>query len=226
LLWLFNGVGQAYNAFTTPNSLTPGETMAVRLKSRWHRSKRSERNIKGSRKERSLDDLSGVVAFNIWKLAKEGFLRMEKEDFRFREDTQAIDVIAEFCIFMLHIVDRMIYGKVPEEKRGPLVNAIAMDLAKSIEDNQTDLLGPGDYMDTFIAKLNDRLSNYAECSFDENGPGYDFKRYLAQNISEIMAETDNKWVVEQIIDIEAPEIIERVQPVVRDVLGVRNKPGN
>ena len=89
--------------------------MAVRLKTRWHRSKRSDRNRKGSSEEKSLEDLSGVVAFNIWKLAKEAFLRMEKENFRFREDTQAIDVVSELCIFMLHIVDRMIYDNVPEE---------------------------------------------------------------------------------------------------------------
>ncbi|WP_455217561.1 hypothetical protein [Kaarinaea lacus] len=197
--------------------------MAVRLRTRWHRSNRSERNIKGSRKERTLEDLSGVVAFNIWKLAKEGFLRMEKEDFRFREDSQAIDVISEMCIFMLHIVDRKIYGNVPEEQRGPLINGIAMDLAKTIESNQVDLLGPGDYLNGFIEKLNKRLSEYAECGFDDEGPAYDFKRVLALNISDIMAETDNKWVVEQIIDIEAPELIERINPVVRDVLGVGNR---
>ena len=199
--------------------------MAVRLKTRWHRSKRSDRNRKGSGKEKTLEDLSGVVAFNIWKLAKETFLRMEKENFRFREDTQAIDVVSELCIFMLHIVDRMIYDNVPEEQRGPLVNGIAMDIAKSVETNQIELLGPddpvGSYMKTFIEKLNDHLSNYAECGFDDEGPAYDFKRVLAQNISEIMAVTDNKWVIEQIIDIEAPEVIERIQPVVRDVLGVR-----
>ena len=199
--------------------------MAVRLKTRWHRSKRSERNREGSRKEKTLEDLSGVVAFNIWKLAKETFLRMEKENFRFREDTQAIDVVSELCIFMLHIVDRMIYDNVPEEQRGPLINGIAMDLAKSVETNQIELLGADDpagkYMETFIEKLNERLSNYAECGFDDEGPAYDFKRVLAQNISEIMAVTDNKWVIEQVIDIEAPELIERIQPVVRDVLGLR-----
>ncbi len=199
--------------------------MAVRLKTRWHRSKRSERNREGSRKEKTLEDLSGVMAFNIWKLAKETFLRMEKENFRFREDTQAIDVVSELCIFMLHIVDRMIYDNVPEEQRGPLINGIAMDLAKSVETNQIELLGADDpagkYMETFIEKLNERLSNYAECGFDDEGPAYDFKRVLAQNISEIMAVTDNKWVIEQVIDIEAPELIERIQPVVRDVLGLR-----
>jgi hypothetical protein len=195
--------------------------MAVRLRTRWHRSKRSERNREGSRRPKSRENVCSAVAINIWKLAKEAFTRMEKEDFRFREDSQAIDVIAEFAIFLLHIVDRMIYGKVPEEERGPLINGIAADLIDTFEGNQVDLLGPGDYRQDFVAKLNERLANYAECSFDEEGPGYDFKRYLAQNCAEIMAITDNKWVLEQVLEIEAPELVERVRPVVRDILGVR-----
>jgi hypothetical protein len=197
--------------------------MAVRLRTRWHRSKRSERNREGSRRPKSRESVCSAVAINIWKLAKEGFTRMEKEDFRFREDSQAIDVIAEFAIYLLHIVDRMIYGKVAEEERGALINGIAADLINTFEGNQVDLLGPGDYREAFIAKLNERLVNYAECSFDEEGPGYDFKRYLAQNCAEIMAVSDNKWVLEQVLDIEAPELAERVQPVVRDILGVGKK---
>jgi stalled ribosome rescue protein Dom34 len=195
--------------------------MAVRLRTRWHRSKRSERNREGSRRPKSQENVCSAVAINIWKLAKEAFTRMEKENFRFREDSQAIDVIAEFAIFLLHMVDRMIYGKVPEEERGPLINGIAADLIDTFEGNQIDLLGPGEYRQTFIDKLNERLANYAECSFDEDGPGYDFKRYLAQNCAEIMAITDNKWVLEQVLEIEAPELAERVRPVVRDILGVK-----
>lgn len=196
--------------------------MAVRLKTRWHRSKRSERNRDGSRRPKTRENLTSVVAMNIWKLAKEAFTRMEKEGYRFREDTQAIDVIAEFCIFMLHITDRMIYGKLSEEERAPLINGIARDLAHTIEVNQQDLLGPGDYLNDFIAKLNDRLSNYAECGFDEEeGPAYDFKRYLAQSVAEIMSVSDDKWVLEQVMDIEAPELVERIRPVVSDVLGIK-----
>ncbi len=194
--------------------------MAVRLKTRWHRSKRSERNQKGSNRDKSLENLCSVVAFNTWKLAKEAFTRMEKEDFRFREDAQAIDVIAEFCIFMLHITDRMIYGNIPEEERGPLINGIAKEIATTIESNQTDLLGPGDYRAVFIDKLNDRLGNYAECGFDADGPAYDFLRYLAKNVSDIMSISDDKWVLEQVMDIEAPELVQRFQPVVRDVFNL------
>ncbi len=196
--------------------------MAVRLKTRWHRSKRSQRNREGSRREKSQANLISVAAINIWKLAKEAFTRMEKEDFRFREDTQAIDVIAEFCIFMLHIMDRMLYGKVSEEDRAALVSGVAREIAATIEDNQRELLGPGDYRAVFIDKLNERLADYAECSFNEEGPGYDFLRYLAKNVADIMTVTDDKWVLEQVMDIEAPELAQRFQPVVRDVFALKN----
>ncbi len=196
--------------------------MAVRLKTRWHRSTRSERNREGSQRVKTLGNMCSMAAINIWKLAKEAFTRMEKENFRFREDTQAIDVIAEFCIFMLHITDRMIYGKLSEEERGPLINGIAKEIAATIESNQIDLLGPGDYKTVFIDKLNERLANYAECGFDENGPAYDFLRYLAKNVADIMSFSDDKWVLEQVMDIEAPELVQRIQPVVRDVFSLKN----
>ena len=195
--------------------------MAVRLKTRWHRSKRSERNKAGSSREKTQANLCSVAGINIWKLAKETFTRMEKENFRFREDTQAIDVIAEFCIFMLHITDRMIFGEVEEEERAALINGIAKEIATAIEINQIELLGPGDYRTAFIERLNDRLANYSECGFDEDGPAYDFLRYLAKNVSDIMSESDDKWVVEQVMDIEAPELVERIRPVVRDVFSIK-----
>ncbi len=196
--------------------------MAVRLKTRWHRSTRSERNREGSQRTKTLENLCSVAAINIWKLAKEAFTRMEKENFRFREDIQAIDVIAEFCIFMLHITDRMIYGTFSDEERGRLINGIAKEITTTIESNQIDLLGAGDYRAEFVDKLNERLANYAECGFDEDGPAYDFLRYLAKNVADIMSLSDDKWVLEQVMDIEAPELVQRIQPVVCDVFSLKN----
>jgi len=115
----------------------------------------------------------------------------------------------------------MIYGKLSEEDRGPLINGIAKEIASTIANNQLDLLGPGDYQQAFIDKLNERLASYAECSFDDGEPGYDFLRYLAKNISDIMSISDDKWVLEQVMDIEAPELVQRIQPVVRDVFALK-----
>ncbi|HEB94772.1 MAG TPA: hypothetical protein ENI94_15220 [Gammaproteobacteria bacterium] len=196
--------------------------MAVRLRTRWHRSDRSERNRTGAGKPKTLDSLSSAVAINIWKLAKDSFLHMEKEGFSFLQDSQAIDVIAEFSIYSLHIIDRLIYEKLPEEERGPLINGIAGQLLETLVSNKTDLLGPGDYRGDLIDRFNERLGNYAECRFDEGDPGYDFNRYLGQQVAVVMASGDNQWVVEQVMDIEAPEMAEKIRPAVRDVLGVRD----
>ncbi|MGD8570040.1 MAG: hypothetical protein PVJ39_18280 [Gammaproteobacteria bacterium] len=197
--------------------------MAVRLKTKWHRSKRSERNRRGSSRPKKLEDLSSVIAINIWKLAKEAFTHMEKEGFRFREDEQAIGFMSEFIIYQLHIADRMIYGLVEEEERKAFINATAQYLTQSVIENQTDLLGPGDYGKPFIDLMNDRLANYAECGFADGEPGYDFTRYLARNVADIMQATDEKWVVEQIMDVEAPNIVEKITSVVTDVLGLRQR---
>jgi hypothetical protein len=78
--------------------------------------------------------------------------------------------------------------------------------------------------------MNDRLANYAECRFDNGEPGYDFNRYLARNVADIMQATDEKWVVEQVMDVEAPNVAEKIIRVVTDVLGLRQRqqsaPGN
>jgi len=198
--------------------------MAVRLKSRWHRSKRSERNQRGSSAPKTLLDLSSVIGMSIWKLGRETFIRMEKVGFRFREDTQAINFIEEFLIFQLHIADRMLYQKVEDEKREAFINAVAAHLANSLIDNQTDLLGESqDYLEQFNQRFNQRFADYAEFAFSDQGPAYSALRYLAHKVAEVLSVTDDKWVVEQVIDIEAPEVVSKIMPVIDQVLGLRNK---
>ena len=194
--------------------------MAVRLKTKWHQSRRERRSKKGTSQPKTLQDLSSVIAMSIWKLAKDAFTHMEKEGFRFREDIQAIDTINEFIFYQLHIVDRLIFEKISEEERGPFITAVAKQLAEVVADNQTELLGPGDYVQTFMDSMNDRFTNYAECGF-KNGPSFEFTRYLALNVAQHLTLTDDKWVVEQVMDIEAPPVAEKIQRVAEDVLGLR-----
>ncbi|NOX42395.1 MAG: hypothetical protein GXP19_01490 [Gammaproteobacteria bacterium] len=196
--------------------------MAVRIKSKWHRSSRSERNIKGSNESKTLKDLSSVIAFNMWKLVQNVFKHMEGEGFRFAKDEQVIAVLTELLAYGVHSVDRLIYEKVDEKQRGPFVIALAKDLAKTMEGNQIDLLGEGDYVDNFINTLNQRFEAYSECSFENKQPGYEFNRYLARNISDIMSETDDKWVVEQVMDIEIPDLFPKLKRLVEDVLGAKD----
>jgi len=43
-----------------------------------------------------------------------------------------------------------------------------------------------------------------------------------KNVADIMSLSDDKWVLEQVMDIEAPELVQRIQPVVCDVFSLKN----
>jgi hypothetical protein len=199
------------------------EIMAVRMKTRWHRSRRSRRNIEGSSREKSPEDLAGVIAFNIWKLARETFHHMDKEGFRF-EDREVIGVITEMIAFLIQVADRLVYGRISDDERAQFINSLARTLAQTVQSNQEDLFGPADYISPFVAVLNDRFAHYAECSYDDTeGPGYAFRRYLGERVAEAMAGTDNKWVIEHVMEIEAPDAVKNIRRLVTDVMGLRTR---
>ncbi|MDH5189670.1 MAG: hypothetical protein OEW89_00290 [Gammaproteobacteria bacterium] len=197
--------------------------MALRIKTKWHRSNRSERNKAGSSKQKTIEDLAGVIAFNIWKVSQETYKRMEKEGFHFREDKQVSDIITEVIAFLVQVADRMVYGKIDEEERTRFVTALAQELGKTLDSNLRDLFGKGDYIQPFFNTLNERFADYAEFPFEDNQPSYGAKRYLGDKIAEHMKATDNKWVLEQVIDIEVPEALKIVQRMVIDVMGLRER---
>lgn len=205
----------AYGA--DPGMLSP---MAVRLKAKWHRSRR-DRNKAGSAREKTTAELAGVLAFNIWKISHEIFRRMEKEGFRFLHDEQVTVTITEFIAFLVHVVDRQIQGFWTDDKRQEFINALAHQLTTNMVENQTELLGPGDYYDPMIQTLNSRFDEYADCEFKEDGPSFEARRFLALKISETLAETDNRWVIEQVMDIEVPYALDMVMRLARDSLGLK-----
>ena len=56
---------------------------------------------------------------------------------------------------------------------------------------------------------------------DHAGAGYAFLRYLGEKVALAMAATDSKWVLEQVVDVEAPEAIKTLKKMVGQVLGVK-----
>jgi hypothetical protein len=198
--------------------------MAVRMKTKWHRSRRSQRNMEGSKKPKTMKELAGVISFNIWKLTKDIYTNMEKEDFRFGEDQQVIDFFAEIIAYMTAIADRMVYGKLEEQQRQEFVVALATDLLNMMISNKEELIGPGDYRDEFVGQLNTRLGEYAECNYDEDkAESYELKLLLASHISDVMASSDNKWVLEHITDYELPRHMNNLRRLIKDVLGLKKR---
>ena len=184
--------------------------MAIRMHTKW--------NSGGTK---TIEDRAGVVGFNIWKIAKETWVRMEREGFRAGEDRQLAAVLTEMIAFLVQVSDRLVYGQLSEEDRARFVNALGKHLAHTMQTNMLDMFGPGEYAKTFIDTLNTRAADYAEFEFTNFYPSYGFLRYLGEKMSGAMAATDNKWVIEHVIEIEAPEAMKPVRKLIGEVLGIK-----
>jgi hypothetical protein len=168
--------------------------------------------------ERTLAERAGVIGANVWKISLEIFKHMEKEGFRFGSDRLVTDVLTEFIAFLVQLADRAVYGKLSEAERAALIGEVAGHLAATMENNQRDLLGPGEYRKPFIDLLNTRFEEYAVFECPGGEPGYPCLRFFATKVSDAMASGDNKWVVEQMMDIEAPEMVRLVRKLVEQTV--------
>jgi hypothetical protein len=185
--------------------------MAIRMKTRFR-----------GKGPKTVESRANVVAYNIWKIAQESCRRMEKEGFKFCDDRQVTEVVTEIIAFLVQIADRIVYGQIAEDERARFVNALGKDLAQHMANNLNEIVGAGDHAGRFINTLNARFGEYAECEFTlSGGPGYAFLRTLGDKIADAMATTDSKWVVEQVMDIEAPEAVKQIRKLVHEVMGVK-----
>jgi hypothetical protein len=67
--------------------------------------------------------------------------------------------------------------------------------------------------------MNARFAEYAGFEYAGAEPGYPCLRYFAEKVSDAMASGDNKWVVEQMMDIEAPEMVRLAKQLVEQAVG-------
>jgi len=167
---------------------------------------------------RAADETASVLALNFWKMANKSVDDISKANFDIGTPGRGFGLIAEMSAFMLHIADRMLYGRVEEERRTALIESTGVHLAEYVEQNIRDLLNDDrderDYQEEFLDFLNRRTEDYATFEFPPEEPNYAIKRYLANVIRERMEDQDKTWILDQVIEFQAPEAIETVQKLI------------
>lgn len=180
----------------------------MRIRSRW--------NVKG--KERSLEEVAGAVAFIEWRIAGQALLNLENEGFQTDTQLQRLDVLQEICAFLIHVSDRLVHDTMNDEDRQRFIIALALKIADTWHDNRLDSEGPGkDFRQPFIDHLNVRMADYAAFRFDNGEPGYAFKRYLGECVTNTMGDKDRKWISDQVMEIEIPEMLKTLEKGLRDL---------
>lgn len=190
--------------------------MALRIKSKWHHSERNASVDKG------LEEHAGALAFIMWRMALDKAVSLHGEDYVYTSDGQRIAIICEYLAFQLQICDRLCYlYEMPDDQRQYMITNAAQRVADHVQDNAQDLFGPGDYKTGFLNTLNKRSGDYAEYSYTKAGPSYSFLRYLGARCQSIMKEDQlNKWVINQVMEKDGPEVNDKLGDAFENLLGL------
>jgi hypothetical protein len=180
----------------------------VRAKNRWNKPDKAH----------TPEAIASVLNAAAWNSATHSVLEMEKAGLQADTQLQRLTVIAEFMAFLVHIADRLAATRMDVDERGRFINALGVRAAELMAGNLADLQGPGDYRASFIDTLNERMSEYAEFGFSEaSGPDIGFLRGFGRHVTAAMGPRDERWILERVMEVAAPEAIETLAKTMRSL---------
>lgn len=166
--------------------------------------------------ERPAEEVATALATTIWRMADRAIDNLSRADYDIITPQRGFKIIGELTAFAVHYVDRLIFPRMSDAKRGELVSSVGVRLAEIMEGNILDFTEGAkdpdyDYQQGYIDMLNDRMVEYAHYDFPDDRPSFQALRFLSLQIREDMEARDKTWVQDQIMDIEMPEILGTVK---------------
>ena len=187
----------------------------ARLHTRWNQPTR----------QRSFGDTASIMAINIWKLASDALLEIENEGFETNTYKQRLEVIREISAYALHLLDRILYTRMDDERRAKLVAGTAAKIVDMMYNNCRELNIAGVEKESLSNLLNMRGDEYADCRFHQDGPGFTLRRLFGEQVQKVLGERDNKWSPDYVLDIVGPQVYKELRRSLTFLLkGVPDKP--
>lgn len=187
--------------------MNPDRTRPLRVKTVW---------FKKVGEIPSPEKTGSVLASTVWRLSDAVVINLSKADYDIITPQRGFRIIGEMIAFLSHISDRMLHGRIEETQRAALMQALGVRLAEVMAENIVAVTGDDgfDYKANFLQFLNRRAGEYAQFEFDPAKPNFSVLRFLGHCLLEIMEERDQPWVIDQIMELEAPQAIETLQKTV------------
>lgn len=176
--------------------------MALRVKTVW---------FKKEGEQRDPAEVATVLASTIWRLCDRTIDNLSKADFDIITPQRGFRIIGEMACFLVHYVDRLAFNRMDDELRQDVVSAVGVRLAEIMEENIIETTGGEkdpdyDYQAGFIDLTNRRMGDYAAFDFPDEKASFPALRFLSLQIREIMEQSDQTWIQDQIMEIEMPEM--------------------
>lgn len=192
--------------------------MSVRIKRHWFREDG----------ERGPADCASAMAAAVWKASVHGIASVRKARFAVSVGLPFIGVLSEFLAFLIAAADRIAYRHDPGPWRQDFTTALVRRLAGIYQENLEHLAGAdagGEHQRRFIDLVNERMAEYADFDYGQDGPDFAFRRYFGSRVESMLPDPeDRRWALDQIMSIQAPEAVEVVERGMRGLLGIDPKP--
>ena len=168
----------------------------------------------------SIEENAGALAYVCWQVALDGTKQLHEQKFNYRDDVQRVAVISEYLVFLVHICDRVCATQLQPDERERFVIKLTQVCAGHLHRNAEEILGPGDYTEAFIETFNARSKDFSQCNYVNGGPGYSLLRAFGAQIQQLMGnDQTNRWVMDQITEINAQNAVDQIQKSIRNILG-------
>ena len=165
--------------------------------------------------ERTAEEIASAVASTTWRVADKAVDNLGRENYDIITPARGFKLIAEFVAFLAHYCDRMAYATLSPERRITVLQAVSNRLGEVMQENIIEVVGTDatrNYKAEFIDFLNRRFNDYAEFEFpDDEKASFPALRFLSLQIREEMGDDDKTWIMDQIMDIEMPEMMGTVR---------------
>jgi hypothetical protein len=172
--------------------------------------------------ERSAEEIASAVATTTWRVADKAIDNLGRENYDIITPARGFKLIAEFLAFLVHYCDRMAYGSLSPERRLAVLQALSNKLGEVMEQNVREVVGkddPRNYKQEFIDFLNRRFADYSEFEFpDDEHASFPALRFLGLQIRDEMGDSDKTWIMDQIMDLEMPEMMGTVRKSFKGLL--------
>ena len=168
----------------------------------------------------SIEENAGALAYVCWQVALDGTKQLHAQEFNYHDDAQRVAVISEYLVFLIHICDRISSTRLQPGDREHFIIELTQSCAGHLHRNAEQVLGPGDYTESFIDTFNVRSKDFSQCKYGKDGPGYSLLRTFGAQIQQLMGyDQTNRWVMDQITEIDARNAVDQVQKSIRNILG-------
>jgi len=180
--------------------------------------------------ERGASQQASAAAFIVWRIARHTLDRTRHAGFAVEVGPPYFAFLREVLAFLVAVADRIAHARLQPQERVDFMEALVRHLARILVDSEDDLIGPAppgqpSHADSFIDLVNEVAAHYAEFGGDATvpdppagfTPGFAFLRYLGTRLEPALPPQDRRWIVDQVIDVQAPEAVAMLQQSLRDL---------